>query len=213
MRKIPIRVCFEIAVCMALAGGFFVERATAQEVEITRVPAAIIIYREVTGPYSQHPEAFREMMDYVGKNYAAAGACFGIYPMDPDAVESQNLKWEVGVRVVPGEPLGYGNSLPLERVPKMSDAVLRRTLREMKRPEAPYKLRVMPAMTAGVRHSTVAKAAQDGLDLIPWMARNGYVQTGPTRMEYLSHEGPPTEIKVAIIVPMQKRATNLKSSS
>jgi hypothetical protein len=205
--------CFKAAICAALAVSFLAQRGYAQEVKTTEVPAAIIIYRTVTGPYSLHPEVFQQLMEYVGKNYAAAGACFGIYPVDPDAVESKNLKWQVGVRVVPGRPMGYGKSLPLEKMSTMSDAAILRTLRDMKRPDAPYQLRIMSATTAVVSESTVAKAGQDGLDLIPWMARNGYVQTGPTRMEYLSHEGPPSEIKVAIIVPIKQRATKLKSSS
>jgi hypothetical protein len=49
--------------------------------------------------------------------------------------------------------------------------------------------------------------------MIPWAPQNGYVQTGPTRMEYLSHEGTPTEMRVKIIVPVKKRESGLKLSN
>jgi hypothetical protein len=182
-------------------------------VKIVTITGAIVIFREVTGPYSQHPLVLQQLMEYVGKSYAAVGACFGVYPLDPDAVDGKDLKWQVGVRVITGKPLGYGNSLPIEEMPVMSTAKLRRTFRVMKRPEAPYELRMMPATTAAIIESTVGNAAHDGLDMIPWMARNGYVQTAPTRMEYLSHEGPVSDMKVRIIIPVNERATGLKSSN
>jgi GyrI-like small molecule binding domain len=187
--------------------------AVPPKVEVSRIPSAIVIYREVTGPYSQHPVVFDQLMQYVGKNYRAVGACFGIYPKDPDAVEVSELRWEIGVRVVPGEALGYGKNLPIEELPNVSDARLRQTLRRMKQPEAPYKLKILEGTTAAVVDSTVARAPQDGLAMIPWAPQNGYVQTGPTRMEYLSHEGTPTEMRVKIIVPVKKRESGLKLSN
>jgi GyrI-like small molecule binding protein len=189
------------------------ENPVPPKVEISRISSAIVIYREVTGPYSQHPVVFEQLMQYVGKNYRAVGACFGIYPNDPDAVKAADLRWEIGVRVLPGEPLGYGKNLPVEQLPEMSDVQLRKTVRRMKQPDAPYKLKILSSTTAAIVDSTVASAAQDGLAMIPWAPKNGYVQTGPTRMEYLSHEGPPSEIKVKIVVPMKKRASGLKLSN
>jgi len=152
-------------------------------------------------------------MQYVGKNYRAVGACFGIYLKDPDAVKVSELRWEIGVRVVPREPLCYGKNLPIEELPNVSDARLRQTLAQMKQPEAPYKRKILEGATAAVVDSTVARAAQDGLAMTPWAPRNGYVQTGPARMEYLSHEGTPTEMPVKIIVPVKKRESRLKLSN
>jgi hypothetical protein len=80
----------------------------------------------------------------------------------------------------------------------------------MKQPEAPYKLMILQQTSAALVDSTVAQAGQDGLAMFPWMAKNGYVQVGPTRMEYHSHEGQLSEIKVTIIVPVKERATGLR---
>lgn len=164
------------------------------------------------GPYDLHPEVFGELMKYVGAHYRAVGACFGIYPQDPDAVKAKELHWEVGVRVVPGEPLGYGNNLPIEKLPVWSDRELEGALRKMKQPQSPYRLKLLTKTNAAVVDSTVAKAAQDGLAMFPWMAKNGYVQVAATRMEYLSHEGPLSEMKVAIIVPIEQRPSGLRLS-
>jgi hypothetical protein len=105
------------------------EEAVPPKIEVSRIPSAIVMYREVTGPYSQHPIVFDQLMQYVGKNYRAVGFCFGIYPNDPDAVNASELHWEIGVRVVPGEALGFGKNLSIEELPKVSDARLRQTLR------------------------------------------------------------------------------------
>lgn len=179
-------------------------------VRVSSVPSAIVLYREVTGPYDQHAKLFAEMMKYTGENYRSVGPCFGVYPQDPDAVKSTELHWEIGVRVVPGLALGYGNNLPIEQLPKKSAKEWKSVLRTMKAPEAPYKLKVIAPTEAVFVSSTVANAGRDGLAMFPWMAKNGYVQTGPTRMEYLSHDGPPSQIKVTIVVPMQKRASGLR---
>jgi hypothetical protein len=82
----------------------------------------------------------------------------------------------------------------------------------MKQPESPYKLMILRESSAALVDSTVAHAAQDGLAMFPWMAKNGYVQVGPTRMEYHSHEGSPSEIKVTIIVPVKERASGLRTN-
>jgi hypothetical protein len=193
--------------CVAQEGP---ERAEPPKVSVSTIPSAIILYREVTGPYNQHPEVFAELMKYVETNYRAVGACFGIYPQDPDAVKAKELHWEIGVRVVPGIPLGYGNNLPIEQLTVRSDRQWQQTLRKMRQPESPYGLKVLPKTDAAVVDSTVSAAAQDGLAMFPWMATNGYVQVGATRMEYLSHEGPPSEMKVTIIVPVKRRPSGLR---
>jgi hypothetical protein len=189
------------------------EQLAATHVEVIHLPAAIVLYRSATGPYSQHPVVFDELMKYVGANYRAVGACFGVYPHDPDATRTADLKWEVGVRVIPGAPLGYGKNLPIEELPNQSAAGLKGLMLRMKTPAEPYKLRIQEETTAAVLESTVERAPQDGLALFPWMAKNGYVQIGPTRMEYLSHEGPPSQIKVRIILPVKIRESGLKTPS
>jgi hypothetical protein len=204
--KILLVACMVLP-CSAQGGP---QQSDELKVRVSAVPSAIVIYRDVTGPYDQHPEVFTEMMKYVGLNYRAVGACFGIYPNDPDAVRATQLHWQVGVRVEPGRPLGYGNSVPIEQYPVISKTQLEASLRTMKQPDAPYKLMILTETNAAQVESTVAAASKDGLAMFPWMAKNGYVQIGPTRMEYHSHEGSPSEIKVTIIVPVKERPSGLR---
>ena len=119
-----------------------------------------MLVRDIVGDYSQHPKVFVEMMTVRDANYVAAGDCFGIYPMDPDAVESStSLRWRIGVRV---------------------DA---KDGGQLKAPRAPYKLERLPAFEAAVLETNVRDAAVDGLAMLRWLPENGYVQNGPTRME------------------------------
>src|SRR5713226_2289783 len=182
----------------------------APSVRVEEVAPSIILYREVRGDYSRHPEVFESMMKYVGSRYLAVGACFGIYPFDPDAVKKDELVWQVGVRVTTGAPLGFGNNMPIEQTRSQCVPQLQRVLRQLKAPDLPYHLKIMPAALAAVTQSTVANAPSDGLYIFKWMAENGYVQIAPTRMEFLSHKGSPTEIPTLIIVPVKKRESGLK---
>lgn len=183
---------------------------TIPTVRVEEVAPAIILYQDVRGDYSKHPEVFLNMMNYVGARYRAVGACFGIYPVDPDAAKRGELTWQVGVRVTSGAPLGFGKNIPVEQVKPASVSQLQRMMKQLKVPDAPYHLQIMPASLAGVVESTIATAASDGLYMFKWMAENGYVQIAPTRMEYLSHDGPPSQIPTRIIVPVKKRESGLK---
>lgn len=145
-----------------------------------------MLVRDVVGDYSQHPKVFLEMMTVRDANYVAAGDCFGIYPTDPDTVESTTtLRWRVGVRV---EARDGG---------------------QLRAPRAPYKLERLAATEAAILETTVKDAALDGLAMLRWLPENGYVQNGPTRMEYHTHDGNPTLIPARIVVPIKKRKSGL----
>jgi hypothetical protein len=77
---------------------------------------------------------------------------------------------------------------------------------------AGYRLESLPDVEAAVLETTVGDAATDGLALLRWMVEEGFVQRGPTRMEYRSHEGSPTLIPARIIVPMRRRPSGLRLS-
>jgi hypothetical protein len=204
------KILLLLAICTPAWGQDHVETrtATGKEVRVQATPATWAVIRDVTGPYNKHPEVFQEMMKYVGENYRALGACFGIYPVDPDATKESTLVWQVGVRVTPGKPLGFGQSIPLDQ--KAISAVhLKQDRKRLKAPTSPYRLVVMPEATAAMIESTVAETPKDGLSMFRWMAENGYVQVAATRMEYLSHEGPPEEIRTRILVPVAKRKSGL----
>ncbi len=183
--------------------------ATGKSVSVQTNPASWAVVRDVQGSYEMHPQVFEEMMKYVGANFRAVGDCFGIYPMDPDAAKRGTLRWQVGVRVTPGKPLGFGNRMPMSEFSARSTRQLQRDRKRLKGPAAPYKIVLLESVEAAVVETSVADAPQDGLSMFRWMAESGYVQVGPTRMEYLSHKGPPTKIRTRIIVPVKRRASGL----
>ena len=160
--------------------------APDSRVRVDTIASGMMLVRDVQGDYRQHTVVFRELMAMRDAGYIGVGDCFGIYPMDPDAVESTAaLRWRVGVRV---------SAKPGQR---------------LQAPKPPYKLERFPATQAAVLETRVDTAATDGLALLRWMPENGYVQTGPTRMEYLSHDGNPLLIPARIIVPIRRRPSGL----
>jgi len=179
-------------------------------IQVRTVGGSVVLYRDVIGSYDQHPTVFNELMNYAHSMYGISGQFFGIYPIDPDAVQGNALKWQVGIRVTPEKP---GTSAPESDPSKQefpSPELLKRTLDSLQTPASPYKLMILDQTEVATIDSTIARAAQDGLSIGPWLARNGYVQIGPTRMEYLSYQGPPGDIKVRILVPIKKRPSGLK---
>jgi len=186
-----------------------VTTSTGKAVHIESLPASWVVVREVQGGYEKHTQVFDELMRYVGANFRAVGYCFGIYPTDPDAVKSGTQRWQVGVRVVPGKALGYGNNLPMQSLTRISTRQLEQQRRQFRKAESPYRLELLDATETAVVESSVEEAPQDGLSMFGWMAKNGYVQIGPTRMEYLSHEGAPNKIPTRIVVPVKKRPSGL----
>lgn len=185
-----VLLCALFSMCADL--GLVPERAhrsTSEDLtRVEHIPAKRVLYREIVGSYQQHPQVFAEIMSYADKRYSRVGACFGVYPTDPDTVRDQSqLHWFVGVGVGPHSGAA-----------------------KISAPDKPYRFEDMPAIDAAVIETDVERAGIDGLSMIRWMLENGYVQVGPTRMEYLSHEGDPTKIKTRIIVPIVKRSSGLK---
>lgn len=157
-----------------------------QRVQVQVIPGGTMLVRDIVGDYSQHARVFLELMAVRDANYVAAGDCFGIYPIDPDAVESpSDLKWRVGIRV---DAKGGG---------------------QLRAPRAPYKLERLAAVEAAVLETNLKDAAVDGLAISRWLPENGYVQTGPTRMEYHVYDGGPMLIPARIVVPIKKRRSGL----
>lgn len=182
---------------------------TGKLVAIEKIPASWALTREVRGSYEAHPEVFQELTDYVGSNFRVVGDNFGIYPLDPDAAKQNTLHWEIGVRIIPGEPLGNGNSLPLITSLGKSPGDLDNDKKRLKRPDAPYKIVLLESVEAAVVESTVEETPKDGLSMSRWLAENGYVQVGPTRMEFQKLDGPANKVPTRILVPIQKRSSGL----
>jgi hypothetical protein len=189
------------------AGG--TKTRTGKAVHIEKIPSSWALVREVQGGYEKHTEVFQEMMRYVGENFRAVGFCFGIYPTDPDAVKQGTQRWKVGVRVTTGKPLGYGNSVSMRILTAHSTGQLQRQRKQLKAAQAPYRLELIEPTETAILESSVGEAPKDGLSMFAWMAENGYVQIAPTRMEYMSHDGPPNKIPTRIVVPVKKRPSGL----
>ncbi|HEY0614724.1 MAG TPA: hypothetical protein VGC96_08785 [Candidatus Elarobacter sp.] len=185
------------AACLAsIAAVGVVHAASFAEPRITveHAPAIVVVTRDVAGDYDQAPRVFGDLMR-VAKPYRTAGNVFGIYPVDPDATTGANeLRWQAAIQVV--ETANPGAT------PALGD---------LAKPEQPYRLELLSASTVAVVKSTVARAGADGLAVIPWMARNGYVQIAPTRMEFLRADVPSSQIPVRIVVPIAKRKSGLKA--
>jgi DNA-binding winged helix-turn-helix (wHTH) protein len=182
---------------------------TGKLVAVEKVPASWALIREVRGSYETHPEVFQEMMTYAGSNFRVVGDNFGIYPVDPDAAKANTLHWEVGVRITAGEPLGYGNSLPLITSLGKTPQDLENDKQKFKRPLAPYKIVLLDSVEAAVVESTVEETPTDGLSMFRWLAENGYVQVGPTRMEFQKFDGPANKVPTRIMIPIQKRSSGV----
>jgi len=45
--------------------------------------------------------------------------------------------------------------------------------------------------------------------MFPWLAKNGYVEVGPTRREYLNNRKATASIPLRIVVPIEKRRSAL----
>lgn len=183
-RATTVALALMVAQVGSSGQGQTIRPETAARVQT--VPGGMMLVRDVTGDYRQHPRVFAEMMRLRDADYVAVGDCFGIYPVDPDTVTSPaDLRWRVGVRVVAKD----GGRL--------------------RKPPAPYRLETLPTVEAAVLATTVKSAALDGLSLLRWLPEHGYVQVSPTRMEYQGHEGDPMLLPARIIVPIKKRVSGL----
>ena len=165
------------------------------QIEIDSIPALVVVSQTVTGPYSQHPKVFSEMGRYITANYSWLAYCIGIYPDDPDVVASDALTWQV---VFPVSSPGLEFSDPYD------------VLEILPKPAAGYELRVLPATAAAVLVTNVKEAATDGLALIDWIVRNGYVQIAPTRMEFLADAEVPEMVPTRIVIPVVERTSGLR---
>ncbi len=113
----------------------------------------------------------------------AAQDCTASYPVDPDTAVTSS---EEGVE--PGFPpaVEWTAHIPVPpgfQAPSAKDSLL------AVRDAGPYEVGDLPGTLAATMFSTVGRAPTDGLKFFVWMAENGYVQTGPTRMVYFQKGG------------------------
>jgi hypothetical protein len=180
-------ICFALCAVLSAHGLAQGTQRPDDRIHLEHITGGTALMRDVAGDYAQHPQVFAELLTLRDRLFTPVGACFGIYPDDPDVVETKSqLKWQIGVRV---EPKQAGASLA--------------------KPPVPWRLSKLPDVEAAVIETDVQTAGLDGLAMSRWMAEHGYAQLAPTRIEYLSHEGNPMLLPVRIIVPVIKRRSGL----
>jgi hypothetical protein len=153
----------------------------AANIQIATLPAMSAIVRPMQGDYSQHASAARDLLKTVPMQCKGSGVIFGEYPEDPGVVGMANVHWA----------LGYEMRAQLRPACTVSLSKL-------------YSLRIFPATNAAVLQTTLGHSPQAGLFLLKWLPDSGYVQAGPTRMEYLDDKGTPGT-PVRIVLPILKR--------
>jgi hypothetical protein len=208
----------------------------SSRVKVERIPAANIIYLEVKGNYDKHQEAFPQLVDYALANYRIAGACFGIYPIDPDAVgekfakvqqtggkdqrsvqrnpsikdHESKLIWFVALRIAPGAPsLKHEKRSEDPFAVDATESELKAPQNKLHRAKAPFQIKQLPEITALVMESTVKTSPVDGMAMFKWMLDNGYVQVGATRMEIGLGTERLGDTVTKIIIPVKKRMSGL----
>lgn len=222
----PLRMGTLLAAGIAVMAGFAQAQDSPKaepalgEITIEKVPPQKVLYRNLQGGYDKTQEAFTDLKGVMMRQAAtvkpAAGAstaqaatlaadCIGIYPFDPDAVAKSRLEWGAAV-LIPDTPAFRNFKAPANA-------------KALSVPASEYKVQTLPAIEAAVMYSTVGRSPQDGLKFFPWLAENGYVQVGPTRMLYFADpsvdllKATPEQVagtKTKIIVPIKKRERDIK---
>jgi hypothetical protein len=180
-------------------------------IKFENLSACNILFSEHKGSYQQHPDAFPKLMEYAYKNYHPIGVCMGLYPDDPDAIAEVDLKWKVGIRVLPlkqnGQPSDFKSEDPFAVNATMEELSIPVT--DLTKPKSPYELETLPKVSVIYVVTTVEKAGIDGLAMNAWLTINGYVQTGTTRMEFAMQKVEPMKMPVKISIPVVKRKSGL----
>ena len=153
--------------------------APGPDVTIKSLPRSTAIVRQMTGSYAQHSDAAHALLKLVSEKCATRGHVYGEYPEDPGAVGMENVHWNLGYEMAANDPC-------MSSLPKL------------------YRVAVLPPTYAAVLTTTIAKTQEDGLAIAKWLPDSGYVQSAPTRIEYLDESGAP-DSAVQIVMPVKKR--------
>jgi hypothetical protein len=153
----------------------------ASDIQIAKLPATSAVVRPMQGDYSQHASAVRDLLKTISMQCKSGGRVFGEYPEDPGAVGMANVHWMLGYEM--SRPPGPACTISISKLDS---------------------IRILPATNAAVLETTLGHSSQAGLVLLKWLPDSGYVQAGPTRMEYLDDKGTP-ETRVRIVLPIVKR--------
>jgi hypothetical protein len=171
-------VLLPVGVFLMIVGGPSTE---SLRVAIVAIPGGPAITRPMQGDYAQHAQAAQELRAFIGSQPCRLkGFVFGEYPDDPGKVGMANVHWTIGFQVTD----------------RRKDCAIRSA--------APYGITDVKAVTAATITTTLYGTKEAGLALLRWLPDSGYVQDGPTRIEYLDDTGAP-ESTVRLVLPIKKR--------
>jgi len=166
-----------LTVLLALHG----EATASPDISISSIPGGIAITRPMSGDYAQHSAAAQHLLAFVnGQPCHVAGFIFGEYPEDPGKVGIDNVHWTIGFQITDAK---HGCDVRIA---------------------SPYVRTTLTPVTAAVLTTTLSQSQDAGFALLRWLPDSGYVQDGPTRIEYRDSSGQPNAI-IRMILPVKKR--------
>ncbi len=160
------------------------ENGLKTEIEVIEIESFSYASVEMTGSYTQHPEAFMKLYTEAGKQgLPMTGAPFGIYWNSPNDTAEEDLKWEIGM-IVP----------------------------EDKEIQAPIVLKKWEHPTVVQRDFEGGIDSEElravYYAMYEWIGANGYEMAGPMLERFLNTPSPnekgETIGKVQIVFPVQK---------
>lgn len=156
------------------------QRTAPSDIRVEARPATTLLVRAGRGPFSGHAIEFARLRDFASERSIPMRDVVGVYPDDPDVVGIEKLSWQIGFTIDPAR----GEST--------------------KGLDSPFQVVDLPAGDAAVIDSTLGHSHVEGIRLLAWLPYSGYVQVGPTRIEYSRWTADPSA-PVRIVVPVRKR--------
>lgn len=160
-------------------------KALNTEIELVEMEPFSYCAVEMTGSYTQHPDAFMKLYSEAGKQgLPMSGAPFGIYWNSPDDAAEEELKWEIGMPAPEDKEI----AAPIVLKKWEYTTVIQRDFE-------------------GIIDSDEIKAVYYAM--YEWIGANGYEMAGPMLERFLSSPSPNEKGemigKVQIVFPVQKK--------
>ena len=161
------------------------EKALNTEIELVEITPFSYAAVEMTGSYTQHPDAFMKLYSAAGQQgISMTAAPFGIYWNTPNDAAEEDLKWEIGVPVPEGKEVA-----------------------------APIVLKKWEHTTVVQRDFEGAIDGEElqavYFAIFEWIEANGYEMAGPMLERFLNMPAPndkgETIGQVQIVFPVQKK--------
>ena len=161
------------------------EEAGKTDIELVEIEPFFYCAVEMTGSYTQHPQAFMKLYTKARKQgLSMAGMPFGIYWNSPDDTTEEDLKWEIGMPVPGNKEI----AAPIVKKKWEHTTVLQRDFE-------------------GAIDSDEMRAVY--YSMFEWIEKNGYELAGPMMEKFLNTPSPSEKGemigKVQIVFPVQKK--------